>query len=191
MKTHAPVVPRSYPKSTEGGAPRRGARKRSLSGTSRFVDAYLPALLLQAHDLVASEFHEVAAEHGLAPSEWRVLATLASGEPTSIGHLAQTVVMKQPTVTRLLDRMESTGHVRRVPHGEDRRVTLVAITPVGQALAARLVALAREHESRVLEPFGARGTAGFKQMLLKLIALRRRGEEPKIEAEPTPPRRGD
>ena len=160
-------------------------------GTSQFVDAYLPALLLQAHDLVASEFHLVAAEHGLAPSEWRVLATLASGEPTSIGHLAQTVVMKQPTVTRLLDRMESTGHVRRVPHGGDRRVTLVAITPGGQALASRLVALARAHESRVLEPFGARGAAGFKQQLLKLIALRRRSEEPELEAERTPPRRAD
>jgi len=160
-----------------------------MSETSQFVDAYLPALLLQAHDLVASEFHVIAAEHGLAPSEWRVLATLASGEPTSIGRLAQIAVMKQPTVTRLLDRMEGTGHVRRVPHGEDRRITLVAITPAGKTLAARLVALAREHESRVLEPFGAHGVADFKQMLLKLIALRRRSEEPEVEAERSPSRR--
>ena len=136
-----------------------------------FVDAYLPALLAQAHELVASEFHAVAAEHGLAPSEWRVLATLASGEPTSIGRLAQIVVMKQPTVTRLLDRMEATGYVQRVPHEEDRRITLVAITPRGQALTDKLVPLAREHEARVLAPFGAQRANALKHFLLQLIGM--------------------
>lgn len=33
-----------------------------------------------------------------------------------IGHLAQMAVTKQPTVTRLLDRMEAQGHVERVSH---------------------------------------------------------------------------
>src|SRR3954471_17706471 len=75
----------------------------------RFVDDYLPALLAQASQLISSEFHAVARQQGFSVSEWRVMASLAGGEPISIGQLAQVTVTKQPTVTRLLDRMESKG----------------------------------------------------------------------------------
>ena len=152
-------------------SPRRGARTSTAAATAPFVHAYLPALLAQAHELVASEFHAIAAEHGLAPSEWRVLATLASGEPPSIGRLAQIVVMKQPTVTRLLDRMEATGTVQRVPHEGDRRITLVSITAWGQQLTDKLVPLAREHEARVLAPFGVQRANALKLSLLQLIGI--------------------
>lgn len=176
MKSHAVSVPREYPDSDNARSVRRGARGGTAAATVQFVDAYLPALLAQAHELVASEFHAIAAEHGLAPSEWRVLATLASGKPTSIGRLAQIVVMKQPTVTRLLDRMEATGHVQRVPHDGDRRITLVTITPLGQKLTAKLVPLARDHEARVLAPVGARRANALKDTLLKLISLQQAGD---------------
>jgi DNA-binding MarR family transcriptional regulator len=162
-------MPREYPDSQE----KRVARKGQASPPAQFVDAYLPALLAQAHEAVASEFHAIAAQHGLAPSEWRVLATLASGESTSIGRLARVTVLKQPTVTRLLDRMEATGYVQRAPHDGDRRITLVTITPRGLKLTQKLVPLAREHEARVLSPVGARRADALKDTLLKLIALQR------------------
>src|SRR5438094_110879 len=98
-------------------------RETGETTAAQFVDGYLPALLAQAHHLVSGEFHAVANSHGFTPSEWRVLATLASGAPSSIGRLAQITVMKQPTITRLLDRMEAAGHVRRLPSEGDRRVT--------------------------------------------------------------------
>ncbi|WP_255428181.1 MarR family winged helix-turn-helix transcriptional regulator [Ramlibacter cellulosilyticus] len=128
-------------------------------------------MLAQAHDRIASEFHAVAAEHGVGPSEWRVLATLASGEATGISRLAQIIVMKQPTVTRLLDRMQAAGHVQRVPHDGDRRITLVSITERGQQLTDKLVPLALEHEARVLAPFGAEGADALKLSLRQLIGV--------------------
>ena len=169
MKSHAVSVPREYPGSRVARRTRRGARTGTAAAEVPFVEAYLPALLAQAHELVASEFHAIAAEHGLAPPEWRVLATLASGEPASIGRLARIVVMKQPTVTRLLDRMEATGTVQRVPHEGDRRITLVSITARGQALTKRLVPLALAHERRVLARVGARRASALKETLIKLI----------------------
>lgn len=175
MKSHAVSTPRDFPSSQ--GSRARSTRASAVAETAQFVDSYLPALLAQAHDVVSSEFHAVAARHGLAPSEWRVLATLASGAPMSIGRLAQIVVMKQPTVTRLLDRMEATGHVERLPHDGDRRITLVGITTAGQKMVSRLVALAREHEERVLEPFGVKRSEDLKETLMQLIALHRGGDE--------------
>ncbi len=139
----------------------------------RFVDDYLPALLAQASQLISSEFHKIVAAHGFTVSEWRVLATLADGEPITIGQLAQTAVTKQPTVTRLLDRMAAKGQVERLAHDSDRRITLVRITPAGKRLVSKLIPLARGHEQRVLEPFGLQRAEDLKSTLRRMIDLHR------------------
>jgi DNA-binding MarR family transcriptional regulator len=109
--------------------------------------------------------------HDLSVSEWRVLASLAGGKKISIGQLAQVAVLKQPTVTRLLDRMEARGQVERLGNDGDRRVTLVRITAAGSRTVAKLIALAREHELRVLEPFGLTRAEELKATLRRIIEL--------------------
>ena len=154
--------------------------KRNASDAARaahFVDDYLPALLARASHLISGEFHRVVNARGFSVSEWRVLATLAGGQPMSIGQLAELAVIKQPTVTRLLDRMEASGHVKRLAHDADRRVTLVTITPAGSKLVAGLIPMARQHERRVLEPFGAKRAAELKSTLIQLIELHKGAAE--------------
>ena len=149
------------------------SRSGELATNGRFVDDYLAALLAQASHLISSEFHEVVRSHGLSVSEWRVLATLAGSEPISIGRLAQVAVLKQPTVTRMLDRMEAKDQVERLAHDGDRRVTLVRITANGSRMVARLIALARDHEAKVLEPFGVAHAEDLKATLRRIIELHR------------------
>lgn len=159
-----------------------GGRRRSAGAAAavpprRFVEDYLPALLAQASHLISSEFHKVAREHGFSVSEWRVMASLAGGVGISIGQLAQIAVMKQPTVTRLLDRMVRKGHVERLPHDSDRRITLVRITDAGERTVGHLMELAREHEHRVLEPFGLESAEALKDTLRRMIELHRDAPE--------------
>jgi DNA-binding MarR family transcriptional regulator len=146
---------------------------KAKAAPARFVDDYLPALLAQASHLISGEFHRIVTQQGFTVSEWRVLATLAGAEPMSISALARLTVLKQPTLTRVLDRMESRKHVRRIPHESDRRITLVAIAPAGQQLVEGLIELAAEHERRVLEPFGLERSAVLKDTLKKMIELHR------------------
>lgn len=138
-----------------------------------FVDDYLAALLAQASLLISTEFHRVVQANGFSVSEWRILGTLTGSEGMSIGGLAQVSVTKQPTVTRLLDRMELKGYVERVPHETDRRITLVRITPKGQKIVANLIEQAKTHEQRVLEPFGLKRADELKTTLRRIIELHR------------------
>jgi DNA-binding MarR family transcriptional regulator len=147
--------------------------QKTKPGKRHFVDDYLPALLAQASRLISGEFHRVVTTHGFTVSEWRVLASLAGSEPINIGALAQITTMKQPTVTRVLDRMQARGLVERLPNDGDRRVTLVRITPAGTRLVSKLIPLARQHEQRVLEPFGKQRSEDLKTTLRKLIELHR------------------
>ncbi|MFV0284316.1 MAG: MarR family winged helix-turn-helix transcriptional regulator [Castellaniella sp.] len=143
----------------------------SLPAVPRFVDSYLPALLALSSQLISGEFHKVVREHGFSVSEWRVMASLANDSLISIGDLAQITVIKQPTVTRLLDRMESKGQIQRLPHPSDRRITLVRITPQGARTIEHLIELAREHENRVLAPFGLARAEELKKTLRQIIEL--------------------
>jgi DNA-binding MarR family transcriptional regulator len=149
------------------------AMQKARRDSAHFVDDYLPALLAQASQLISGEFHLVVRANGFTVSEWRVLATLAGNEPMSIGRLAQITTIKQPTVTRLLDRMEATGHVERLEKDGDRRITLVRITPAGSRIVSKLIPLAREHEQRVLEPFGLQRAEDLKSTLRSIIELHR------------------
>lgn len=138
-----------------------------------FVDNYLAALLAQASALISTEFHAVVLASGFSVSEWRVLATLTEGDGISIGELAQISVTKQPTVTRLLDRMEVKNYVERFAHETDRRITMVRITHQGQSILTNLIRQAKEHEHRVLEPFGHQQAEDLKATLRKIIELHR------------------
>jgi DNA-binding MarR family transcriptional regulator len=168
------------PKSARPGAKRiAGAGEPPAeAGALPFVDGYLAALLAQASHLISSEFHAVVRREGLTISEWRVLATLADSPPMSIGRLARIALAQQPTVTRLLDRMQEKGHVGRSAHGRDRRITLVTITPAGRRLVDRLIGLAREHEDRVLAPFGRARADALKATLRRIIDLHKPPSEP-------------
>lgn len=137
-----------------------------------FIQDYLPALLAQASQLISSEFHVVARRHGFSVSEWRVMASLADGVPLSIGQLAQSTITKQPTLTRLLDRMEARGDVERLPHDSDRRITLIRMTRDGARKVETLMRQARDHERRVLEPFGLNRAEELKRVLRQLIETR-------------------
>lgn len=150
---------------------------RPAAAPARFVDGYLAALLAQASHLISTEFHVEVRRAGLSVPEWRVLATLADGREITVGQLAAITVIKQPTLTRLLDRMAARGHVERVQHATDRRYTPIRITTSGARLVARLIGLAREHEQRVLEPFGLQQAEALKTTLRRMIDLRRRPAE--------------
>jgi Transcriptional regulators len=135
-----------------------------------FINGYLPALLGQAWMVVSSEFHPVVESHGLSVLEWRVLSVLEGNGPTSVSELALKTVSKQPTITRLLHRLENQQQVERcVVDGGDRRLSLVNVTDSGRKLVAELNAEAAHFESQVLELLGQERSQALKTTLQTII----------------------
>lgn len=140
-------------------------------GAVRFVDHYLAFLLAQASSRISREFHREVNAAGLSVTEWRVLASLEGSEGESIGVLSQLALTKQPTLSRVVQRMEAEGLVTRARVRADRRQTVVRITPRGHRLTATLRERALQHQAAVLEPFGASNAEMLLAMLRQLLAL--------------------
>ena len=134
----------------------------------RFVDHYLGYLLGQANHALYKEFDEHVRAAGLSSIEWRVLATLHDGEPLTVSQLAHEVLSKQPTVTKLVQRMCEQGWVELHADPADQRRTLVAATPAGRRLVKPLVTKARAHETAMLRTLAASEKAALKKLLGKI-----------------------
>ena len=135
---------------------------------SRFVDGYLGYLLGQANHALYKAFDGQVRAAGLTSIEWRVLATLHDGEPLTISQLAQEVLSKQPTMTKLVQRMAQQRWVDLQADAADQRRTLVAATALGKRLVKPLVQQARLHEARMLRSLGATEKAALRRLLEKL-----------------------
>ncbi|MFA1538559.1 MarR family winged helix-turn-helix transcriptional regulator [Actinomadura monticuli] len=73
---------------------------------------------------------------GIRHAVFEVLLRLsgeAADRPRSMGGLAGELILTSGGMTRIVDRMEEAGLVRREPSPGDRRRQLVALTPAGRA----------------------------------------------------------
>ena len=78
--------------------------------------------------------------YGITPTQYNVLRILrGAGEPGLCrAEVMERMVAQVPDATRLLDRMETAGLIRRERASTDRRFVTTHITPVGLALLAEL-----------------------------------------------------
>ena len=129
----------------------------------------LATLLARASQLVSDGFHASLKSWRLSVPQWRVLACLTDAEGLGAGELAAMASMRQPRLTRLLDRMEEAALVERRPDPVDRRNVLIHLTVEGRARVAPVLLAAKEHEARMLSPFSDEERALIKHALDLLI----------------------
>lgn len=82
-------------------------------------------------------YERASREVGLSVQQAELLCEAMS--PAAVGDLAVTLRCDRSNVSRLVDRAAAHGLVRRV-QGQDRRVSMIELTPTGQQLARRLIA---------------------------------------------------
>lgn len=67
-------------------------------------------------------------------SQFRVLKALSACEKTTSSELARQVDHDAGALTRMLDRLQEKGYVRRKPRDDDRRVVDICLTDAGRML---------------------------------------------------------
>jgi DNA-binding MarR family transcriptional regulator len=111
------------------------------------VDAFLTA----SRVLVAVAARSLAAaEADVTLPQYRVLVVLASRGRQRIVDLAEQLAVNSSSATRICDRLEGHGLVRREPSPEDRRVVWVSITADGERLVRQVSNARRDHIANIL-----------------------------------------
>jgi DNA-binding MarR family transcriptional regulator len=130
------------------------------------------AVLLAAR-LVHRRLAALVEPEGVTTQQYNVLRILRgagrAGLPTLT--IADRLLEQTPGVTRLLDRLEAKGLIRRERCAEDRRQVLCFLTPGGRDLLARLDEPVRRSDRGV----GAGLSQRQRDTLLELLTLLREG----------------
>jgi len=114
--------------------------------------------LLSAHAALMKEFAAEDVWGEVSMREYDVLYTLSKcPEPVRIGELNRHVLLSQPALSRLVDRLAERGLVEREPDSADGRAIRLALTDAGRVLQ-RHVGL--RHGSSVARAMATRLTPG-------------------------------
>jgi MarR family 2-MHQ and catechol resistance regulon transcriptional repressor len=85
---------------------------------------------------VGRAIHRELRERGLTGAQLSILRVLADSgsDGVKLNEISQQLCVTSGNVTGLIDRLDEAGYLARVPHPEDRRITLAVLTPSGREL---------------------------------------------------------
>lgn len=127
-------------------------------------EAYLN--IIRTASFLDAEFDALFKAHGLSNAQYNVLRILR-GESARLPSLAvaQRLVTRVPDITRLVDRLEQAGYVKRERSTDDRRVVFVSILAKGLALLATLDEPVRNLHRRQLEHMSKKDLLELSRLL--------------------------
>jgi DNA-binding MarR family transcriptional regulator len=133
------------------------------------LDDLLPYLMNRLVSRLNQNLGERLRRRGYSFQDWRILAVLAAHDGITLSQLAEATVIPQPTVSRLVARLERRGYLRRKPGARDARFIEARITPRGQAAYRKMLPLAVEEYRGAVAGFDKTETEWLRRATLRMI----------------------
>jgi DNA-binding MarR family transcriptional regulator len=150
-----------------------GPAKKKPAQPSQAQLAYVA--LLSTADKLKTLFEALCAPFGITGQQYNVLRILRGAEPEGLPTLtiAQRMIESTPGITRMIDRLELKGLVRREIRPHDRRCVYCRITPKGLDL---LKALDQPCEESNHTAFRGLSSTELEQLTTLLLKTRKAHE---------------
>ena len=128
--------------------------------------AYLMRRILAA---TSAEVERELEPSGLTNAQWVPLLKLSMGSASTVAELARGCQLDTGGMTRLLDRLETKGLVRRVRSSEDRRVVNLELTDEGRVAAKTIPAILCGVQNAHMRGFTPQEWQTLKALLRRIL----------------------
>ena len=134
------------------------------------IEEELLVSLLRTTDVLQERFEQMIRPFNISMTQYNVLRILRGAEPEgrTCGEIGERMIAREPDVTRLLERMDKAGLIKRMRDREDRRVVVTRISSNGLKLLEEMEPKLRELDG-LMQPMGERK---IKTMLRLLDEVR-------------------
>jgi DNA-binding MarR family transcriptional regulator len=102
----------------------------------------------------------------VTPIQVMLLFFLQKNDGSSLTQISQGLMLENPTVTGLIDRLEKLGYVKRSDHPSDRRVYLVYLTEKGKMVANKALPIVKKLNEQIKEGYSKSEIENFKKVLI-------------------------
>jgi DNA-binding MarR family transcriptional regulator len=128
----------------------------------------IPRLLTRVRVALLEALDRDLAPHDISAAQLIVLALVAKGEATSAAGLCKGISYDPGAMTRMLDRLEQKGLLRRRPDPEDRRTTKLELTDEGRALYPKLAEIKNKIQRQFLRGFNEADVDSLVRLLNRM-----------------------
>jgi len=131
----------------------------------------LALLLLSVRESVMVNFRPTLKAFGLTDQQWRILRALNSTGEMEAGQIADTCKILSPSLTGILSRMLAQGLIERSWSTIDQRRSIIALSPEGSALVAKVQPKIEERYEHIERVLGETRMATLYDMLDEVLTL--------------------
>ncbi|GJM10538.1 MAG: MarR family transcriptional regulator [Lysobacteraceae bacterium] len=133
------------------------------------LEHFLPYRLSVLSNVVSSKIARLYDQRfKLSTTEWRVMAILASHPGISARTVAELSAMDKVAVSRAVAKLIRADRVAKQTATDDRRKSVLSLTPEGKRIHAIVVPAARACETELLTCLTSREAATLNKILNKL-----------------------
>lgn len=125
-------------------------------------------LLAKAYQRACALYKETFDNYGLTPQQFGLLRFLWEEDGITQVELSSRSQIDRTTIGGLIDRLEQSGLLKRLPHPEDRRAYRISLTAAGKQLQAELAPLAEQLHRNIVAPLSPDEVDSLRTILQKL-----------------------
>lgn len=143
------------------------ANEQEIKAVHQFPVSFSIFSLARSHHRVAGK---LLREADLYPGQELVLMQLWHRDSQSQNRLSRSLRLDHSTIAKSVRRLEDAGLVACSRSEEDKRVTLVSLTPAGREMEARVTQVWSRMEEITIEPLNEEEQAQFVALAKKIAA---------------------
>lgn len=130
-------------------------------------------LIAKIHQLSGRIFAKILKKSGIDeinPAQGRILFVLWKKDEIPIAELAKKTQLTKSTLTSMLDRLEKTGYIVRLPSKKDRRIILIKRTEKDRRLEDEYMRVSDEMINLFYNGFAPKEINEFEDYLRRILA---------------------
>lgn len=159
-------------------SPDRRSRALSAGDTAALAELFRELSRFET-ELWSAVDAALRAEHGLPLSRFEPMQVIARAGRCRVYDICSNLSLTTGGASKLIDTIESSGHCRRKPNPDDRRSSLIELTPAGKRLVDRAtVTFERTLGDRLGGALAPRSLEQFTASIRMLRAAAAAAEEP-------------
>ena len=128
-------------------------------------------LMAKIHQLAGRIFTKKLKDYKIEinPAQGRIMFVLWRNDNISINELAKHTSLGKSTLTSMLDRLEKSGYIRRIPSKEDRRKTMIERTEKDKSFQKLYVDISKDMSSLYFKGFSKEEMHQFEDYLTRIF----------------------
>ena len=133
------------------------------------LDDCIACITSRSAKILADCFEKRLNQYNITRSQWIALYYISMNQKITQKQLADKMSLREPSVVRLLDKMELLGWVIRTNGEDDKRIKLLELTKNGQQIEAEMSIVAENFKNDVIGGISSEELDSYKATLDKML----------------------